>query len=57
MGMTIAFELLLAIYPFKVSAEALRHDLMSLESSRFLVSDGSPPVWCFAQVQFPLRCP
>ena len=49
MGMTLSSDLLLAIYPFQISAGALRHDLKGLEDSRFLMYDELASVWNFAQ--------
>jgi len=50
MGMTVAVELLLAIYPISASLDAVSHDLKALQASRFLVPGESTSTWAFAQV-------
>ena len=49
MGMTVAQNLLLAVYPFTTSLEALKQDLEALEASGFLVHEALA-TWSFAQV-------
>ena len=49
MGMTIAQNLLLAVYPFAISLEALKQDLEALKASGFLVHEALA-TWNFAQV-------
>lgn len=50
MGMTVAIELLVAIYPIQTSLETVKQDLLVLQASRFLLPGETPSTWTFATV-------
>ena len=51
MGMTVALELLVAIYPIPTTLDDVRQDLLTLQSSGFLIAGDSNNTWTFAQVR------